>query len=226
MDEDHQLVQTEDPVWNPRSMLAVLDGITSVRWAMILVRWGEEKDVCGFCDWMTQKARSRPQKSEQFVAFWQASGWQLAMAMRSGVTFKEATTSIMKDIDRFNEYMAKEIPADRKKLPSTENGQPGRAATPKGPRTREKATFVGNHIQHVIGGLLHLRGMQTSSLTNNNGGTSPILPTRPKLKTIGLGTNIANRDSTGLQGEAPRLMHPTQYQLRSPVPRFSSSHRS
>lgn len=138
MDEDHQLVQTEDPVWNPRSMLAVLDGITSVKWAMILVRWGEEKDVCVFCDWMTQKARSRPQKSEQFVAFWLSSGWQLAMAMRSGTTFKEATTVIMKDVDRFNEHMAKEIPVDRKKPVNNETGLPGKGRNSKGAKDKGK----------------------------------------------------------------------------------------
>lgn len=140
MDEDHQLVQTEDPVWNPRSMLAVLDGINSVKWAMILVRWGEEKDVCTFCDFMTQKARSRPQKCEQFVSYWLACGWQLAMSMRGGATFKEATASIMRDVDRFNEHMAKETVLDRKKQPGQDALPGGKGKNSKGHRDKGKGS--------------------------------------------------------------------------------------
>ena len=139
MDEEHQLIQTEEPVWNPRSMLAVLDGITATKWAWILIRWGEEKDVITFCDWMTQKARSRPQKCEQFVAYWQAAGWHLAMSMRSGITFKEATTAIMKDMDRFNEHMAKEntLDKDKKKPPPMDNPY-GKGKNSKGAKDRGK----------------------------------------------------------------------------------------
>ena len=138
MDEDHQLIQTEDPVWNPRSMLTVLDGITSVKWAMVLVQWGEERDVIAFCDWMTQKARSRPQKSEQFVAYWQATGWHLAMAMRAGTTFKEATSAIMKDIDRFNEHMAKDPVVEKRKVPPHEITIPGKGKNSKGAKDKGK----------------------------------------------------------------------------------------
>ena len=86
VDEDNQIITAEDPVWCPRSMLAILDGINSIRWAFILVRWGEERHVHTYCDWMLSKARSKPQKGENFVAYWQWAGWQLAMAMRNGST--------------------------------------------------------------------------------------------------------------------------------------------
>lgn len=112
--DDLEIVAADDPVWNPKSLLAVLDGINSIRWAMILVRRGEERHIHTYAEWMITKARSKPQKGEQFSLYWQWAGWQLAMAMRNGVTFQEATETIMKDINKFNEMMLKEIvpPAD------------------------------------------------------------------------------------------------------------------
>ena len=100
-DEDHQLVTAEDPVWRPRSLLAIIDGVNSVRWAMILVRWGEERRIHSFSDWMIAKARSQPQRGEQFVAYWQWAGWHLAMSVRNGSTFQEATDSIIGEVNKF-----------------------------------------------------------------------------------------------------------------------------
>lgn len=42
------------------------------------------------------------------------------MVMRNGVTFQEATEAIMKDINKFNEMMLKEIVPDKKKPPTSE----------------------------------------------------------------------------------------------------------
>ena len=117
-DDDNQLVAAEDPVWCPRSLLAVIDGINSIRWAMILVRWGEERHVHSFADWMVTKARSQPQRGEQFVQYWQWAGWNLAMSMRSGVTFQEATESVMGEISKFNEIMTRDIAPDKKRQPA------------------------------------------------------------------------------------------------------------
>ena len=41
--EDAQLVYHDEPTsWTPRSLLATLDGLTSIRWAMVLIEWGPE----------------------------------------------------------------------------------------------------------------------------------------------------------------------------------------
>ena len=215
MDDDHQLVQTEDPVWNPRSMLAVLDGITSVKWAMILVRWGDEKDVCTFCDFMTQKARSRPQKCEQFVSYWLACGWQLAMSMRSGTTFKEATSAIMRDLDRFNEHMAKDIPVDRKKPPVQDVLPLGKGKNSKACRTRVRDTpfllvIVGNPTLLGTNGTNRAAGTKAPPTTRHHGGRDSPINSILKCKMAALGTKLANRDSTGPRVMTPNLWHPTK----------------
>lgn len=131
--DDLEIVAADDPVWNPKSLLAVLDGINSIRWAMILVRWGEERHIHTYAEWMISKARSKPQKGEQFSLYWQWAGWQLAMAMRNGVTFQEATETIMKDINKFNEMMLKEIVLDKKKPPPADIPSPaGKGKNSKG----------------------------------------------------------------------------------------------
>lgn len=63
--EDGSLIQKDEKEWQPRSALAILDGVNACRWAMILVEWGPEEDVNRYCDWMVQRAWSRPNKTDQ-----------------------------------------------------------------------------------------------------------------------------------------------------------------
>ena len=131
-DEDNQLVTTEEPIWSPRSLLAIIDGVNSIRWAMILVRWGEERHVHSYADWMIAKARSQPQRGEQFVAYWQWAGWRMAMAMRNGSTFQESAEAIIGDVNKYNEIMAKEIIPDKKKANPADTPKGGKGKTQKG----------------------------------------------------------------------------------------------
>ena len=108
LDDDHQIVQTDDPEWSPKSMLAIIDGITAVKWAMTLIQWGEERDVADYAAWMVQRLRSRPSKTEQFLTYWTAASWTLVMALRNGSTFAEASTTVMSDLDKFTDHMSKE----------------------------------------------------------------------------------------------------------------------
>ena len=106
--EDGSLVQKEDAVWQPKSILAIMDGITAAKWAMILVQLGDELDVVDYCDTMSQRARSRPTKCEQFNLYWSNCGWRLAMSMRDGMSFAAAAKQIIGDYDKFAEHMSKE----------------------------------------------------------------------------------------------------------------------
>ncbi len=103
VDEDNQIITAEDPVWSPRSMLAILDGINSIRWAFILVRWGEERHVHTYCDWMLSKGSG-------LVGNWQ---WRCGM----GLQFHEASETVMQDGNKINEMMLKDILPDKKKAP-------------------------------------------------------------------------------------------------------------
>lgn len=88
-------------------MLATLDGLSAIKWAMILIQWGHEADVEKFFSWLTQRARSRPQKMEQFNLYFMAISWQLCMDLRAGTTFSESVDQIMHDMDKFTEYMSR-----------------------------------------------------------------------------------------------------------------------
>lgn len=81
---------------------------------------------------MIQRARSRPQCCEQFARYWQATAWTLAISLQNGDTFQEATSKSMKDLDKFNEFMAREIAADKKKQPLNETNPINKGGKPKG----------------------------------------------------------------------------------------------
>ena len=59
--EGDKLVQEADKVWQPKSVLAVIDAINSIRWAWILLDYGPELVIHEFCDWLSCRARLRPQ---------------------------------------------------------------------------------------------------------------------------------------------------------------------
>ena len=119
--EDEQLVQEDEKTWSPRSVLSIMDGIEAVIWALILLEIGEEHHCHNFGKWCVAKARSRPQKLEQFKQWWDAAGWKISMRMRAGATFGEASAEVMADLDLFNDHMSRDPPKEpaavRKDIP-------------------------------------------------------------------------------------------------------------
>ena len=110
--EDEQLVQEDEKVWSPRSVLSIMDGIEAVVWAWILLEIGEEHHCQAFGKWCISKARSRSQKLEQFKQWWDAANWKIAMRMRAGATFGEVSAEVMADVDLFNDHMSRDPPKD------------------------------------------------------------------------------------------------------------------
>ena len=110
----------EEP-WQPRSVLAIMDGLNSIRWAYILCSVGSEQSVHEFIDWAIRLARSRPQKTEQFTQYW-LTGWKLATMMRAGKTFDESALVLVRDYDSFSECMARE-PSQPKRATAPNNDQ-------------------------------------------------------------------------------------------------------
>lgn len=64
--------------------MAVLDGLQSVRYAMIFVQWGPEMAVEKFFNWLVQRARSRPAKMEQFNLYFTAISFETGLYIRRG----------------------------------------------------------------------------------------------------------------------------------------------
>ena len=102
-----KLVSAPEELWSPRSVLSVIDGLNSIRWCMILLKFGSEQVTHAFFDWLVKMARSRPQKTEQFGQFWLTVAWKLATELRGGQTFDAAVAPIMRDYDTFTECMSR-----------------------------------------------------------------------------------------------------------------------
>ena len=109
-------MENEDPTWTPRSVLSVTDGLQAARWAYVLVQMGEEEEIMHFIDQMQMRARSRTDKMEQFVMYWHASMWRVAMDMRSGDSFGAATKKILDDMAFYHDHMMKDIASPKSKL--------------------------------------------------------------------------------------------------------------
>mgnify|MGYP000008266181 FL=1 len=136
-----QLVAAPEEPWQPRSVLAILDGLASIRWCFILCKMGTEQAVHAFFDWLVRLVRSRPQKTDQLAQFWMTVSWKLALEMRGGRTFVEATSVIMKDYDSFTECMSREPTQTTKKPVNTSPSKTevkgyGKGSTKSGKGTR------------------------------------------------------------------------------------------
>ena len=122
------LVATPDEPWQPRSVLAVIDGLQSIRWAYVLTSMGSEQAIEAFFNWLVRLARSRPQKTEQFGAFWLAMSWKLAK-LRAGRTFDEVTPELMRDYDLFTECMARDpAPPQKRATTPTRSSEPSKGS--------------------------------------------------------------------------------------------------
>lgn len=135
--EDSVLVQEDEKLWSPRSVLSIMDGLQAVTWAYILLEVGEEHHLHAYCDWCIAKARNRPQKLEQFKQWWEAASWRIAMKMRNGSTFGEASAEVMADVDLYNDHMSREVVKDtspagkrepkKRPAPAAPDSDPGRS---------------------------------------------------------------------------------------------------
>jgi hypothetical protein len=102
---------------------------------------GTEQAVHAFFDWLVRLVRSRPQKTDQLAQFWMTVSWKLALEMRGGRTFVEATSVIMKDYDSFTECMSREPTQTTKKPVNTSPSKTevkgyGKGSTKSGKGTR------------------------------------------------------------------------------------------
>ena len=101
----------EKKAWEPRGVMAFLDGLEAVRLAWILTGLGEEGDVDSYIAWWDKKARARAVNIEALGHYWTSTAATLAMEMRQRRTFKEVTTDIMANVSAFLEAMAAPPPS-------------------------------------------------------------------------------------------------------------------
>ena len=159
-----QLVASPEEPWQPRSVLAIIDGLTSIRWAYVLCRVGTERSIHTFFDWLVRLVRGRPLKTDQVAQYWMTVSWRLALDMRAGKTFAESTALLMKDYDTFSECMGREATPPNKKIAAP-------ATTAKGDKGQGKGnTKSGKHRPTPYGRPQKPQGGYAADRTDKSGG--------------------------------------------------------
>ena len=108
LDDSGNLTEKTNPSWDPRSILAILDGLEAVKWAYIFCDYGDEQTATKCTDHFFKLARNRQQDLQLVKTIWDSASWQVCLNMRINMTFKEATESLLADqhwfADAFNRY--------------------------------------------------------------------------------------------------------------------------
>jgi hypothetical protein len=149
--EGGELTAKEPDFRDPQSQWALLDAFRSAQWIYIFTEYGSEEVASRWTNFFTKMARARPNLLHQVRSTWDASGWRVAMAMRSGKTFEEATHAVMTDQIFIQEQLTTNMlqlrdvsnrttPGQkRKSSPSTPSSSAkGRGKTGKSPKGQAK----------------------------------------------------------------------------------------
>lgn len=196
-----QLIATEEQTWQPRSLLAILDGLASVKWAYILLQIGPEKSVISFFDWAIKLARSRPQKTDQLNQWWTTISWKLALELRGGRTWEEAVGPIQRDYDTFTECMGRE-PIHIIKNPKL-GGKTNTEVNPKGKGKHRQPRPLLMVVRARVGTSRSPRTREPNPVRGRRTTTLRTIGSRTRrargavINGTRLGPSPRNRDSTG-----------------------------
>ena len=125
--------EQKDSEWEARSLLSVLDGLTSLKWLFILVQIGDERDVIEYFDTLEKKARIAHNRLEQFKVYYETVAWRLAQKMRGNVTFAQAAKEVLQDALLWQDTMARDIPKRPSKRSLEGQNEEGVARKPRQP---------------------------------------------------------------------------------------------
>ena len=124
LDDSGNLAERVTPPWDPRSILAILDGLEAVKWAFIFCNFADEPTASRWTDYFVKLARNRQQELHLVKSIWDSASWTVALAMRINKTFKEATEELLANqqwfSDAFNQYQPS-TPSPKKKPRVLEN---------------------------------------------------------------------------------------------------------
>lgn len=105
LDDRGQLHEQDQPIWDPKNHMAVLDALDAIRWAWIFVEIASEPAINEWIDFFLRLIRSRPNKLDNTRKLWDMAGWRVALEMRSGGDFDRATRQVMDDAVFQNDIM-------------------------------------------------------------------------------------------------------------------------
>lgn len=141
-------------------------------------------------DWFIQKVRARPNKLENLRVFWESAGWKVAMGMRSGQSFGDASSEVMTDVDLLTEAMSCEVPKE------TKPAAPKKRSTGISPERQP-----GAMAPTIRDTMATRRGASTHipSTANRRSGKQDLGTARPRTRAMLVKImDRAARDSTGL----------------------------
>ena len=100
-------LEVSDPhLYDPRSLWAVFDALTAIKWALIFADYGCEETSNTWCEYFIVLSRQRPNALQVIKSCWEAAYWRVCMLMRTGKTFTEASKVVLDDAQRFQNFLA------------------------------------------------------------------------------------------------------------------------
>jgi hypothetical protein len=107
--EDGTFTEAEPRPWDPQGAMQVIDALEAIRWAWILLEFGDETDIDNHISWFTKQIRTKRDKLPQIKRLWETAGWRQAVGMRNNRTFKDITTEMRQDAEWIQDIMQKHI---------------------------------------------------------------------------------------------------------------------
>ena len=136
INEEHQLEAEPEVPWHPKSVLAFLDCLESIKFAWILVEMASERAVVAYCDWFARQVRSRPAKIDQLRVYWESASWRLAFELRAKNSFQRITEEIMGDTQALQDALNREVQPER---PASARTRPTMVSTTRSRASRGRA---------------------------------------------------------------------------------------
>lgn len=131
--EGGQLTEKKNAIWDPKSMWSVIDGLEAAKWAYIFCEYGTEDSASTWIGYFVKTARQRPHPLPNIKSLWDVAGWRVAMSMRAGKTFEQATREVLQDTAWLQDNLSQHLPdSSPKKRPRAQYSSSTPERVPKG----------------------------------------------------------------------------------------------
>ena len=174
-------------------MLAFIDCLQSIKFAVILTEIGNEHDASEFAEWFEQQVRGRPQKMDQLRQYCNVCAWKIALALRAKVDYGTITKQIIQDNQALQDALSRETQTTERKKNGHANSQAGhynqtwKGSGKKG-KGKGKATTGGSRTRSLGEGAGAARTRRGTPRTNGTTGRT--------TRTASC-TTARNRESSG-----------------------------
>ena len=104
------LVEKNKQEWDPHTLLMIIDGLDAIKWAWTLIRIGDETDINSYIQRFETLTRRHSDRLPQIKDAWITFSSQIAMQMRAGITFKQATQDVLQDTVQLTDILSQPSP--------------------------------------------------------------------------------------------------------------------